>query len=163
MTKPTVYSYRRQWNPCHMDNLVLSSSKPLTGRTGQVEGRFSYWNHWRYTLNRTLPLPDKDSLHYNDMPCWLPSIEATSCYRNDETPSRKPTPRRRLLRIAHPLTPVHPLTPTSLTSTPVLRLTPTTSVQDRPPSPKYWTPTLTPLDTALDVLSNVYAQRSISS
>jgi len=26
------------------------SSKPLTGRTGQVEGRFSYWNHWSYSL-----------------------------------------------------------------------------------------------------------------
>jgi len=27
------------------------SSKPLTGRTGQVEGRFNYWNYWRYTLD----------------------------------------------------------------------------------------------------------------
>jgi len=37
--------------------LVLSSSKPLTGRTGlQAEGRFSfYWNHWRYSLNRNTP------------------------------------------------------------------------------------------------------------
>ena len=38
------------------------SSKPSTGRTGQVEGRFSYWNHWRYTLDSgLLPQPDKDS------------------------------------------------------------------------------------------------------
>ena len=43
-TKPTAYSYRRQWNPCHMD-FWSCSSKPLTGRTGQVEGRFSYWNY----------------------------------------------------------------------------------------------------------------------
>jgi len=57
------------------------SSKPLTGRTGQVEGRFNYWNHWRYTLDiqESLPLPDKDSSHDDDdMPCWLHSIEATT-------------------------------------------------------------------------------------
>ena len=49
------------------------SSKPLTGRTGQVEGSFNYWNHWRYTLDiqESLPLPDKDSSH-DDMPCRTP-------------------------------------------------------------------------------------------
>jgi len=28
-----------------------------------------YWNQWRYTLHRTLPLPDKDSSLADDMPC----------------------------------------------------------------------------------------------
>ena len=77
-TKPTAYFYRRQWNPCHMDfGLVFQQATDRQDRTS-AEGRFSYWNHWRYTLNRTLPLPDKDSLYYNDMPCSLHSIEATT-------------------------------------------------------------------------------------
>ena len=93
MTKPTVCCYRRQWNPCHMDDfgLVFQQAIDRQDRTLQAEGRFSfYWNHWRYTLDiqESLPLPDKDSLHYNDMPCWLHSIEATSCNRNDETISQ---------------------------------------------------------------------------
>ena len=55
--------------------LVLSSSKPLTGRTGlQTEGRFSLLElHWRYHYSlvyRNTP-PDKDSSH-DDMPCWSP-------------------------------------------------------------------------------------------
>jgi len=54
------------------------SSKPWTGRTGKAEGRFSYWNYWRYTLSRTLPLPDKEIDAIIDMPCWLHSIEATT-------------------------------------------------------------------------------------
>ena len=55
------------------------SSKSLTGRTGhRLRDASVYWNYWRYNLNRTLPLPDKDSLYYNDMPCWLHSIEATT-------------------------------------------------------------------------------------
>jgi len=36
--------------------LVLSSSKPLTDRTGQAEGRFSYWKH-----QETQPVPQEYS------------------------------------------------------------------------------------------------------
>jgi len=65
-----------------------------------------------------------------------PSIEATttSCNRNDETISQTDTSQEtdfashlRFFASRTPLTP--------------------TSVQDKHPSPKYWTPTLTPLDT----------------
>jgi len=72
--------------------LVLSSSKPLTGRTGYYRLRDAsvYWNYRRYTLNRTLPLqPDKDSSYIDDMPCWLHSIEAS-------TPCRTPSHKRHL-------------------------------------------------------------------
>jgi len=41
--------YRRQWKPLPHGPWSCSS-KPWTGRTGQAEGRFSYWNHWRYSL-----------------------------------------------------------------------------------------------------------------
>jgi len=35
--------------------LVLSSSKPLTGRTGhRLRDASVYWNHWRHSLHRTL-------------------------------------------------------------------------------------------------------------
>jgi len=73
---PTVSYYkRRQWKPLPHGLLVLSSSKPLTGRTGHYRLRDAsvYWNHWRYTLDiqESLPLPDKDSSH-DDMPCWTP-------------------------------------------------------------------------------------------
>ena len=54
--------------------LVLSSSKPLTGRTGHYRLRDAsvYWNYWRYSLTKgILPLPDKDSSH-DDMPCRTP-------------------------------------------------------------------------------------------
>ena len=55
--------------------LVLSSSKPLTGRTGlQTEGRFSllelHWRHHYSLVYRNTP-PDKDSSH-DDMPCRTP-------------------------------------------------------------------------------------------
>ena len=87
--KPTV-CYRQQWNPCHMDfGLVFQQAIDRQDRTLQSRRTLQlYWNHWRHNLNRNLPLPDKDSLHYNDMPCWLHSIEATSCNRNDETISQ---------------------------------------------------------------------------
>ena len=40
--KPTVYSYRRQWNPCHMDfGLVFQQAIDRQDRTLQTEGRFS--------------------------------------------------------------------------------------------------------------------------
>ena len=54
--------------------LVLSSSKPLTGRTGYYRLRDAsvYWNYWRYSLTKgILPLPDKDSSQ-DDMPCRHP-------------------------------------------------------------------------------------------
>jgi len=37
--------------------LVLSSSKPLTGRTGHYRLRDAsvYWNHWRYSLHGNTP------------------------------------------------------------------------------------------------------------
>jgi len=55
--------------------LVLSSSKPLTGRTGlQTEGRFSllelHWRHHYSLVYRNTP-PDKDSSQ-DDMPCRTP-------------------------------------------------------------------------------------------
>ena len=94
-TKPTV-SLRTDDNGTPATwTLVLSSSKPLTGRTGLQSRRTLqlYWNHRRYhSLNRnTLPLPDKDSSQQQTT-CLVghPSIEATPC----RTPSRK-TPRRR--------------------------------------------------------------------
>ena len=54
--------------------LVLSSSKPLTDRTGhyRAEGRFSSTGTTGDTpFIGTLPLPDKDSSH-DDMPCRTP-------------------------------------------------------------------------------------------
>ena len=49
------------------------SSKPLTGRTGhRLRDASVYWNHRRYTLDRNLPLPDKDSSYVDDMPCRHP-------------------------------------------------------------------------------------------
>ena len=86
-----------------------------------------------------------------------PSIEATPAPAEEPRRRDKPEGSSLLagtnLRIAHPLTPTH----------------------QSPPSPKYWTPTVTPLDTdsirwpnilngnLLDVMSNVSAQRTISS
>jgi len=67
----------------------------------QTEGRFSLLEplEIQQPSQESLPLPDKDSSHdADDMPCRHPSIDGYSCsccYRNDETPSRKPTPRRR--------------------------------------------------------------------
>ena len=64
------------------------SSKPLTGRTGCAEGRFSYWNYWRYNLNRTLP-PRTRTHRTTTMTCLVghPSIEGYSCScRNDDLP-----------------------------------------------------------------------------
>ena len=79
------------------------SSKPLTGRTGQAEGRFSYWKH-----HEPQPVPQEYSRTRTRLmtTCLVghPSIEATTTPATGTTrPSRKPTPRRRLLRIAHPL------------------------------------------------------------
>jgi len=70
--------------PIHIDDngtpaiwtLVLSSSKSLTGRTGNYRLRDAsvYWNHWRYTLNRTLSHYNRTRTHrsYDDMPCRHP-------------------------------------------------------------------------------------------
>ena len=126
-TKPTVY--RRQWKPLPYGLLVLSSSKPLTGRTGhQLRDASAPGTTGDTAFTGTLPLPDKDSLHYNDMPCWLHSIEATTP-APAPTPERRdtishPTPRRSQTRTSHraPLdTDTYPLTPTPVQApTPLL-------------------------------------------
>ena len=85
--------------------LVLSSSKPLTGRTGhRLRDASVYWNHWRYTLHRTLS-HNRTRTHRTSMTCLVGthSIEATHPAGHTDKTSRKPTPCRRLLRIAHPL------------------------------------------------------------
>jgi len=41
----SLFVQRTTMEPLPHGLLVLSSSKPLTGRTGQAEGRFSYWKH----------------------------------------------------------------------------------------------------------------------
>jgi len=81
---PTTVSLRTDDNGTPATwTLVLSSSKPLTGRTGLQSRRTLqlYWNHRRYhSLNRnTLPLPDKDSSQQQTT-CLVghPSIEATT-------------------------------------------------------------------------------------
>ena len=75
--------------------LVLSSSKPLTGRTGHELRDASATGTTGDTTACTtgiLPQPDKDSSYVDDMPCRPTPLKATSppC----RTPSRK-TPRRR--------------------------------------------------------------------
>jgi len=49
----------------------------------QTEGRFSllelHWRHHYSLVYRNTTPPDKDSLHHNDMPRWLHSIEGYSC------------------------------------------------------------------------------------
>jgi len=149
--KPTVYSYRRQWNPCHMDfGLVFQQAIDRQDRTLQTEGRFSLLElhgdittAW-YTgiLHRTRTRCKTTCLvgHH--------SIEATSCNRNDETISQPTSQETDFDSFASRT----PLTPTPVN-----------------PSPKYWTPTLTPIDTdpihwpKTPPMSNVSAQRSISS
>jgi len=80
-------SYRRQWNPCHMDNLI--SFQRVIDRQDRtpVEGRFNYWNYRRYHYSleyRNTP-PDKDSSYVDDMPCRTPLHCGYSCsYRNDD-------------------------------------------------------------------------------
>jgi len=156
---------RRQWNkPLPHGLLVLSSSKPLTGRTGHYRLRDAsvYWNHWRYTLDSgLLPLPDEEIIALLRLTCLVGHhiplrLLLLLPERRDHLANRHLAGDK--LRIASRT----PLTPTS--------------VQDKHPSPKYWTPTLTPIDTdphslakyplngnLPDDLSNVYAQRPISS
>jgi len=56
--QPTVYSYRRQWNPCHMDyGLVFQQAIDRQDRT-PAEGRFSYWNYMETSLQ---PVPQEYS------------------------------------------------------------------------------------------------------
>ena len=64
--------------------LVFQQAIDRQDRT-QVEGRFNYWNHWRYTLDSgLLPLPDKDSSH-DDMPCrHTTPLRLPPCRDNDK-------------------------------------------------------------------------------
>ena len=97
----SLSSYRRQWNPCHMDfDLVFQQVIDRQDRTTDWGTLQLYWNHYMsHSLEYRNTLPDKDSSHDDDdMPCRHPlhwGYCCSSCYRNDETPSRKPTPRRR--------------------------------------------------------------------
>ena len=116
----------------------------------QVEGRFNYWNHWRYNLHRNPPTTGQGLI-----------VPAMTCLVGHQIPlrlllllqERRPTAVRnqhlagdRLLRIAHLDTDICP-GPT--------------------PSPKYWTLKLTPtpihrlkhLPSAADAL-NGNTQRS---
>ena len=90
-----------------MDNLVLTSSKPLTGRTGYYRLRDAsvYWNYWRYSLTKgILPLPDKDSSHdVDDMPCRHTTplrLHPPAGHHLATTPRRRQTSHRDSLRIA---------------------------------------------------------------
>ena len=80
--------------------LVLSSSKPLTGRTGhKLKDASTTGTTWRhhYSLVYRNPPPDKDSSR-QPTTCLVghTSIEATTTPATGTTrPSRKPTPRRR--------------------------------------------------------------------
>jgi len=74
--------------------LVFQQAIDRQDRT-QVEGRFNYWNHWRYTLHRTLS-HNRTRTHRTSMTCLVgnPSIEGyyyDSCNRNDETISQTHT------------------------------------------------------------------------
>ena len=130
---PTTVSLRTDDNGTPATwTLVLSSSKPLTGRTGLQSRRTLqlYWNHRRYhSLNRnTLPLPDKDSSQQQTT-CLVgtpPLRLLLLLQRNHDETSREEARYSQEQTFA------------SRTWTP-------TSVQSQPP--KYWTPTLTPLDT----------------
>ena len=78
----------------------MSSSKPLTSRTGYYRLRDAsvYWNYRRYHYSleyRNTP-PDKDSSYVDDMPCrhttplrLLLLLLLLLLLRNDDKPTRK--------------------------------------------------------------------------
>jgi len=85
--------------------LVLSSSKPLTGRTGlQTEGRFSLLEPLETTLTGTSHY--RTRTHRTSMTCLVghTSIEATTTPATGTTRHHLATNLAGLLGIAHPLT-----------------------------------------------------------
>ena len=68
----SLFVQRTTMEPLPHGLLVLSSSKPLTGRTGhQLRDASAPGTTGDTAFTGTLPLPDKDSSH-DDMPCRTP-------------------------------------------------------------------------------------------